>query len=314
MDRQKIKRYEPYSYESNGNQLRWVVIALLAWVVVALALAWQDRETGSFLADITDQGFTSAPPAFLSPEAMIEFAEREGMACTGDDGTFLGTPECRRLFEAQVDYESLKGRGSFLFVGLLGLFMVNMFAFGSFTHRASRNLLTLKRSRQQYSPEKSVMWFFIPVLNMVKPWQVYRELFRGSDPDNPIDDEPGWKKRGKIPAIVNVWAAIFVAVFIFNPRTIGWFWYSVRETIVDVMVAHQRLIIADVLLAVLGIAAIFVVIELHRRQEALHAKVGPITVNPPLPVDPLERALEEGIRRKDLENRKARTRRGRGKK
>jgi hypothetical protein len=149
---------------------------------------------------------------------------------------------------------------------------------------------------------------------MVKPWQVYRELFRGSDPDNPIDDEPGWKKRGKIPAIVNVWAAIFVAVFIFNPRTIGWFWYSVRETIVDIMVAHQRLIIADVLLAVLGIAAIFVVIELHRRQEALHAKVGPITVNPPLPVDPLERALEEGIRRKDLENRKARTRRGRGKK
>jgi hypothetical protein len=98
-------------------------------------------------------------------------------------------------------------------------------------------------------------------------------------------------------------------VFFFNPRTIGWFWYSVRETIDDVIVAHQRLIIADILLAVLGVAAILVVNELHKRQEARHAKVGMITVTPPLPVDPLEEALKEGIRRKELENRRARSKR-----
>ncbi|MDE0593242.1 MAG: hypothetical protein OSB68_08435, partial [Dehalococcoidia bacterium] len=73
--------------------------------------------------------------------------------------------------------------------------------------------------------------------------------------------------------------------------------------------AHQRLIVADLLLAVLGVAAILVALELHKRQEARHAKVGDITVTPPLPIDPLERALKEGIRRKDLENQRARSKR-----
>ncbi|MBT7003186.1 MAG: hypothetical protein HOA06_00500, partial [Chloroflexi bacterium] len=49
MDRAKAKRYEPYSYESNSTQIKWVVLALTVWVVVALVLAWQDRATASYL-------------------------------------------------------------------------------------------------------------------------------------------------------------------------------------------------------------------------------------------------------------------------
>ena len=312
MDRQKIKRYDPYRYESNTTQLRWTVLALTAWVVVALLVAWQDREAASVLVDIKDRGFVSAPPSFVSPSAMIEFAEREGLNCTNAEGNFLNTLECTRLWDVQADYEDRKARGSYSTVVLLILLLANMFAFGSFTHRASRNLLTMKSKGQHYTPEKAVFWFFIPVLNMIKPWQVFRELFRGSDPDVSVNDETAWKTKGKVPAVVHVWAVIFVAVFIFNPRTIGWFWYSLRETIDDVIVAHQRLVIADIMLAILGIAAIFVAVELTKQQEARHAKVAKITVMPPLPVDPLEVALKEGIRRKELENKRARSRKGRG--
>jgi hypothetical protein len=196
-----------------------------------------------------------------------------------------------------------------LFVLLIAVLFVNMFVFGSFSHRASRNILTLKNEDQNFTPEKAVLWFFIPVLNMVKPWNVFRELFRGSDPNVTIDDQHAWKSKGRVPKIVHVWAAVFVGVFLFNPRTIGWFWYSVRVTMDDVITAHQRLIIADMLMAILGVTAIFVVLELHKRQEARHAKVGDITVTPPPPIDPLEEALKEGIRRKELENRRARSKR-----
>jgi len=48
---------------------------------------------------------------------------------------------------------------------------------------------------------------------------------------------------------------------------------------------------------------LLVVIELHKRQESRHVKVGKIIVTPPPPVDPLEEALKEGIRRKELDNR-----------
>jgi len=311
MDKAKIKRYDPYKYESNSTQLKWVVIVLLAWSVIAVALAFQDRATANLLVELQDQGIVSAPPAFLSPSSMIDFAEREGLTCADPDGAFISIPECTRLFSVQSDYGSVKGTGSFLTVALMGLLLVNIFAFASFTHRASRNLLTLKSAKQGFSPEKAVMWFFIPVFNLIKPWAVFGELFRGSDPTVSTMDETDWQKKGKLPLRVHVWAAIFVAVFIFNPRSIGWFWYSVRDSLDDVIVAHQRLVYADILLAVLGIAAIYVAVGLHGTQEARRKKVGEITVTPPLPVDPLEEALKDGIRRKDSENRRARSKRGR---
>ena len=360
MDRAKAKRYEPYGYESNNRQIKWVIVALAAWIVVSLVLAWQDRATANYLTDLKDQGMQTAPPTqqrtsryiqeigefghkegvgltwqFRSaaryphelagsgfadeedpaptPErdldVLFRYAEAEGIACTTELDFISVSSECTRLVEIQEEFTSVKDTGAMLFVLLVAVLFANMFAFGSFTHRASRNLLTLKSKAQMFTPEKAVLWFFVPILNLVKPWQVFRELFRGSDPDVTIKNETAWKTKGKIPAIVHIWAGIFVAVFLFNPRTIGWFWYSIRVTLDDVIVAHQRLIIADVLMAALGVAAILVALELHKRQEARHAKVGDITVTAPLPVDPLEEALKEGIRRKELENRRARSKR-----
>lgn len=308
LERAKAKRYDPYSYESNSTQLKWTVVALVIWTVIALALAWQDRSTATLLVDLRDRGLVSIPPAQFSVQRILDFAVREGIACTSEAQIQTLTPECDRLLGAQAEYTAAKDTGSLLFALQMATLLAGVFAFGSFTHRASRNLLPLKSNGQGFNPERAVFWFFVPVFNLVKPWQVYRELFRGSDPAVTTDDELAWKKKGKVPAIVNIWAGIFVAVFIFNPRTIGWFWYSVRETIQDAVTAHQRLIIADILLAALGVAAIIVVVELHRRQEARHALVGDITVTPPPPVDPLEEALKEGIRRKELEDRKSRPR------
>ncbi len=307
LERAKVKRYDPYSYESNSTQIKWLVLALVVFVVIALAMAWQDRATASLLVDLRDRGLTSVPPAQFTVQGILDFALREGIACDAEEQIAELTSECVRLIDAQSDYADVKDTVSILFVLLLATLLANMFAFGSFTHRASRNLLTLKSMGQGFSPEKSVFWFFIPIFNLIKPWHVYRELFRGSDPAVTTEDQLAWKKDGRVPAIVNVWAGIFVAVSFFNSLTIGRVWNSVRETIDDVVTAHQRLIIADFLLVVLGIAAIIVAVELHRRQEARHAIIGDITITPPLPIDPLEEALKEGIRRKELENRKSRS-------
>ena len=313
MDRAKAKRYEPYSYESNSTQIKWVIVALTAWVIVALMLAWQDRVTAIYLADLQNQGMASVPPTQQSTlrdvNKILEFAALEGVACISQAQIIAMSPECTHLMDVQDKYTSVNDTGLMLTVLLLAVLLANMFAFGAFTHRSSRNLLTLKSDKQGFSPEKSVMWFFVPVLNLVKPWQVFRELFRGSDPDVTTSNQTEWKTKGKVPVIVHVWAAIFVSVFVFNPRTVGYFKSSVLNTLENTVTAHQRLIVADLLLAVLGVAAILVVLELHKRQEARHAKVGDITVTPPLPIDPLERALKEGIRRKDLENQRARSKR-----
>lgn len=347
MDRAKIKRYEPYGYESNKQQVTWVVVALIGWIAVSLMLAWQDRATANYLIELKSEGMVTIPPSqqraprylieiaeFTNPsepevveeeesgeeieplpepvrdlDILFDYAAAEGIACTNEQDFIAQNPGCTRLIDIQTEYASVKDNGSMLFVLLIAVLFVNMFAFGSFSHRASRNILTLKNEGQKFTPEKAVLWFFVPVLNLVKPWQVFRELFRGSDPSVTTEESHTWKTEGSVAKIVHVWAAIFVGVFFFNPRTIGWFWYSIRQTMDDVIVAHQRLIIADILMAILGVAAIFVALELHKRQEARHAIVGDITVTPPPPVDALEEALKEGIRRKELENRRARSKR-----
>lgn len=306
LERAKIKRYEPYSYESNSTQLKWLILVMVVWIVVAASLAWQDRATAALLVDFRGQGLQSAPPSRFSVPEILEFAVREDIACNSESEVVAQTPECGRLLQAQTEFAAVRDTGSILVVVLVITFIVNMFTFGSFTHRASRNLLTLKSDRQGFAPERGVIWFFVPVFNLIKPWRVYRELFMGSDPNVSTVDGLAWKTKGKVPAIVNIWAGVFVAVFLFNSVTISLFWNSVRETIDDVIVVHQRLIIADLLLAVLGITAIIVAVELHRRQEARHALVGDNTVTPPQPVDPLEAAVKEGIRRKELKDRKQR--------
>ena len=308
LDKARTARYEPYTYESNGSQPKWVVLALAAWIVVSLILAMHDRATSSYLTELRDQGIQSIPPSLQSSlidfQQIIDFAEKEGFAC--DPEADLSSPGCIRLLEVQEEYVSLRNTGNLLFLGLMAVLVVNMFAFGALTHRASRNLPTLKSEKQGFAPERAVIWFFVPVFNLFKPWMVFREMFKASDPDVSTTDDTAWKTKGSVPTSVHAWAGIFIAVFIFNPRTIGWFWYPVRETIEDVLLAQSRLIMADILLALLGAAAILVVADLHRRQEARHAKVGNVTVTPAPPVDSLEQALKEGIRRKELENKRAR--------
>ena len=65
LERAKVKRYEPYTFDSNNTQLRWVVIALVFWSIVALWLAWEDRVTASVLSDLREQGYTTTPPTVL---------------------------------------------------------------------------------------------------------------------------------------------------------------------------------------------------------------------------------------------------------
>lgn len=306
LDRAKAKRYEPYGYESNKTQLRWTIIALALFAVVALALAWQDRSTASTLSELSASGIRTALPTNTSTADFADFATREGIECLNEDGLIILSDGCSKLLDARTRFIDEVNVGLTLTVALLALLLGAMFAFGSFTHRASRNLLTLKSAEQGFTPEKGVFWFFIPIMNLVKPWQVYRELFKGSDPSVPTDHEIRWKTEGKVPAIVAIWALVFVGVFFFNPRTISMIWMRVRESVDDSIGLYQRLVIADILLAVLAIAAIFVVLELHRRQEAKHKIVGDVIVTPPLPVDPLEEALKEGIRRKERERRTSR--------
>ena len=68
--------------------------------------------------------------------------------------------------------------------------------------------------------------------------------------------------------------------------------YVNAETLAELVSANDLLILSDVLLIVLGAVAVLMLRQLHFWQEMRYAKIGPVTVTPPLPPDPLAEALE----------------------
>jgi hypothetical protein len=75
-----------------------------------------------------------------------------------------------------------------MFIGLstilrIGAFILTIVFFLIWVHRAYSNLSPLKARNIEFSPGWAVGWWFIPFANLVKAYQVMRELWTASDPD-----------------------------------------------------------------------------------------------------------------------------------
>ena len=69
-------------------------------------------------------------------------------------------------------------------------------------HRVHRNLPSLGTKNLKYTPGWAVGGFFVPFLNIVRPFQVAREIWNASDPDS--SDGTSWQGSGT-PSIVGWW-------------------------------------------------------------------------------------------------------------
>ena len=280
LDRAMDERYEPYGYESNANLARWVAVGMALWILLLLGLALSDRATSSMLARWEDEGFTAAPSESPYPEDLFLFARAQGLACTtGEDMVNLG-PDCERLLSFRSEVASAGDRGSWFTLALVVLLLVLAFIFSLFTHRASRNLLPLKAEGQRFSPEWAVACFYVPFINLIRPFQVFIELFAGSGPYRAAQDTRAWR-RAMPPAVVIGWWMTVLASFALNPLVLGLFIGD--ETLADARVTASASAWIDAWLIVPAIMATLVAYALHRRQEARFADVGPNTVTRPPP-------------------------------
>ncbi len=87
-------------------------------------------------------------------------------------------------------------------------------AFLIWFHRAHRNLPSLGARDLKYKPGWAVGGFFVPFLNLVRPLQVMREVWYGSDPSrverDASFDGPSIRNQLGTPALVGWWWALFL--------------------------------------------------------------------------------------------------------
>ena len=88
--------------------------------------------------------------------------------------------------------DNIFGRMFLLLVGISDLlriaaFVLSIVVFMFWVHRAYSNLSPLKARNLEFSPGWAVGWWFIPFANLVKSFQVMRELWTASDPEINLD-------------------------------------------------------------------------------------------------------------------------------
>ncbi len=107
-------------------------------------------------------------------------------------------------------------RGSMLVGGAMMLAAVILVL--TWTYRANANCRRLGATGMRFRPGWAVGWFFVPVANLWKPYQVMREIWAASrDPDR-------WQTQAA-PAILKWWWGLFLVslLFAFSPATFLFF-------------------------------------------------------------------------------------------
>ena len=72
------------------------------------------------------------------------------------------------------------------------------------TYRLVQNLRAFGVSGLKHSPGWAVAYFFIPILSLYRPYQIFREVWQGSDPD-PAQRAAGTWHRARTPALLGFW-------------------------------------------------------------------------------------------------------------
>jgi len=112
----------------------------------------------------------------------------------------------------------------FMFVGMgellrLVAFVLTVIVFLIWEHRAYSNLSPLRAEDLDSTPGWAVGWWFVPFANLVKPYQVMKEIWIESDPE--YDEELGHlASTMSAPAIFGFWWAL-------------WILYNIGSRIVD---------------------------------------------------------------------------------
>lgn len=148
--------------------------------------------------------------------------------------------------------------------------IVTIVFFLMWTHRITRNLPALKANVNTYSPRWAVGWFFVPIANLIRPYQVMREAWRGSDPGTMRSTEsPSIIPRGSSTALVGLWWATYLIMAIYgNIEMRG----SLLAGTIDTVLARDWMtLVGSGITVAAAVPAIMLVLRINRFQTQRNA-------------------------------------------
>lgn len=115
--------------------------------------------------------------------------------------------------------ETMVGLVALCYLAYVLLFVSTGIFFMIWFRLAYKNLRGLGIRGQSYSPGWAIGYFFVPFLNLVRPYEIAQEIWKGSQPPGEVEDDPSdWKKRPRSGAILAWWLTWLLANILANAQ------------------------------------------------------------------------------------------------
>jgi Domain of unknown function (DUF4328) len=163
------------------------------------------------------------------------------------------------------------------------VYFITTILFLMWIHRAYRNLKALGARTTAYSPGWAVGYFFVPFLNLVRPYEVVKEIWRDSNPDVGLPDDLV-RQRGlslgqysSTSPLIGLWWGFWLASKLITYITSRLSTDASKPD--DILAATYVFILGEALNVVAAIALILVIKRIDGMQEEKHARLS--TLPPP---------------------------------
>lgn len=195
--------------------------------------------------------------------------------------------EIRLLSRAQVgetitiaEVEANDNRQGIIGVFQLVAYLTTVILFLMWIHRAHKNLSAFGARHLKYSPGWAVGWFFVPFLNLVRPFQVVKEIWGASDSN--LEEDNFWRTTAASPLIGWWWALFLISTFAdnFAARL-----YGSGETISELLTGSWVMLVSDGLYVPAALVAILLVRAIDAMQEEKSTRIARLDLlpnNPPV--------------------------------
>ena len=233
-------RFDPYSYESNWKTLRWLIAFLGVWIVLSIALAFNDNQTASYLEEQSDMGLTTTPPGRHIPRygGRVFKGRGDRVRLCGRGGHLYGTLPAGRRYPEGIQQPQRPGQSHV-----------------RRSHRVARHhrvpVLHGHSSRQPELANLEVVWtaVFAGLCRYLvfRPDSKYRQTgavdhgaFQGQRPIRKRQRNRGLETNRQDSAITYIWALAWGAAFIFNPILVQRVFFPPGDTIEERSLRSRR--------------------------------------------------------------------------
>lgn len=176
----------------------------------------------------------------------------------------------------EVEATANDARQGFIGIAQVVVHLTTVVLFLMWIHRAHRNLSALGARNLRFSSGWAVGYWFIPIMNFFRPYQVVKEIWKASDPNTDPADASSWQ-NATTSSVIGWWWAFWLIYNFVGPS----FRFSAQaKTLTDLSAMSWVSILSDGTIIVATVFAILVVRGIDARQEEKSRRLA--TSNVPL--------------------------------